>query len=292
MRKKRSNCCLIDYFRCTIPHSDFPTVANKILGISVYEFSMEVKGSTYPTYDACISFANINVHSSKSHSNVLIDMSALACRQYEEYILSRVDGWHWHRLISFVLEQQGKVSRIDLALDIFDDATPSVKMLQDYIKRGQLSTKSHKYVERNSGRILDGKLTDFTLYIGSSPQILRIYNKKQERKDNTGEVINVENWVRWELELTERKAMQVALHVSEGKRLNVILKGILLDHYCFITKPKKASGFHNKNRNSTMKWWKTFIQGIEDIPLKVRKDKITLKKEKGWIEKSAVKSNQ
>lgn len=289
MSKKRSNCCLIDYFRCSIPNADFPTIANEILGIPIYEFSMEIKGSPYPTYDACISFANINVHSSKNHSSVLIDMSGQACRQYEEY-MSRVDGWHWHRFISFILDQQGKVTRIDLALDIFDGSTPSVKVLQDYIKRGQLSSKSHKFVEINSGRILDGKLTGFTLYIGSSPQILRIYDKKQERKDNADEVVNVEKWVRWELELTEKKAMQVALYVSNGKPLNVIVKGILSAHYCFKTQPKNASDFHNKNRLSTMKWWKKFIDGIENIPLKVKRDKLTLKKKKGWIENSAVKS--
>ena len=129
----------------------------------------------------CISFANIKLHSSRSHSSVLIDMSGQACRQYEEY-MSRVDGWHWYKFVSVILEMQGKVSRIDLALDIFDDSTPSVKTLQDYVKRGQLSTKSHKFIEINSGRILDGKLTGFTLYIGASPQILRIYdkNKKEE----------------------------------------------------------------------------------------------------------------
>ena len=65
-------------------------------------------------------------------------------------------------------------------MDIFDDSSPSVKVIQDYIKRGQLSTKSHKFVEINSGRILDGKLTGFTIYIGASPQILRIYDKNKK----------------------------------------------------------------------------------------------------------------
>lgn len=289
MNQSLGNQCLIDYFRCSIPNSDFLTVADDVLGIPISEFSSEIKGSPYPTYDACISFANIKMHSSHNHSSVLIDMSGQGCRQYEEF-MSRVDGWHWHGFISFILEQQGKVTRIDLALDIFDDTTPSVRVLQDYIKRGQLSTKSHKFIEINSGRILDGKLTGFTLYIGSSPQILRIYDKKQERKDNTGEVVNVEKWVRWELELTERKAMQVALHITRGRPLNVIIKGILAAHYCFKTQPKKASDFHNKNRLPTMKWWKRFVEGIEANPLRVQREKLTLKQKKNWVEKSTVKS--
>jgi phage replication initiation protein len=289
MNQKRSNHCLIDYLRFSMTESDFLKVANDILGIPISEFTSEVQGSPYPTYDTCIHFANIKIHSSNNHSNILVDMAGQACRQYEEY-MSRVDGWHWHKFISFILEQQGKISRIDLALDIFDDSTPSVRTLQDYIKRGQLSTKSHKFIEINSGRILDGKLTGFTLYIGSSPQILRIYDKKQERKDNSDEVVNVEKWVRWELELTERKAMQVANYIASSKPLSLIIKGILSAHYCFKTQPKKASDFHNKNRLSTMRWWEKFVGGIETIPLKVNREKPTLKKKKGWIENSTAKS--
>lgn len=289
MSQKRNNQCLIDYFRCSIPESEAPTVAEGILGLPISEFSTEVKGSPYPTYDSHISFANIKLHFSRTHSSVLIDMSGQACRQYEEY-MSRVDGWHWHKFISFILEKQGKVSRIDLALDIFDDSSPTVKVIQDYVKRGQLSTKSNKFIEINSGRILDGKLTGFTLYIGSSPQILRIYDKKQERQDNADEVVNVEKWVRWELELTSSKAMQVALKISNGKPLNTVVKGILSAHYCFKTQPKNASDLHNKNRLPTMKWWQQFIEGVEEIQLKITRDKLTLKKKKNWVENSTVKS--
>ena len=154
MSQKRSNQCLIDYLRCSIPNSELPTVANEILGIPISEFSSEIKG-LHILLTICALALNIKLHSSRSHSSVLIDMSGQACRQYEEY-MSRVDGWHWYKFVSVILEIQGKVSRIDLALDIFDDSTPSVKALQDYVKRGQLSTKSHKFIEINSGRILDG----------------------------------------------------------------------------------------------------------------------------------------
>ena len=290
MNQKKSNECLIDYLRCSIPNSNFSIVANDILGIPFWEFvGSSLKGSQYPTYDSSISFANIILHSSQSHDNILIDMSGQACRQYEEY-MCRSEGWHWYKFINLILELEGKFSRIDLALDIFDDSTPSVKVIQDYVKRGQLSTKSHKFVEINSGRILDGKLTGFTIYIGASPQILRIYDKKQERIDNTGELFSVEKWVRWELELTGNKAMLVVIKISKGKPLNSIIKGILSAHYSFKTKPKNPSDLHNKNRLPNMRWWAKFIDGIEAIPLKVQREKMTLKKKKGWIEKNTAKS--
>lgn len=290
MKQKKNNNCLIDYLRCSIPESDFFSVANDILGITFSEFAgSNLKGSPFPTYDTCISFANINLHSSQTHNNILIDMGGQACRQYEEY-MCRTKEWHWYKLISYLLEINGTFSRIDLALDIFDDSTPSVKVIQDYIKRGQLSTKSLKFIEINSGRILDGKLTGFRIYIGASPQILRIYDKKQERVDNVGEIYNVEKWVRWELELTGKKAMLVANQIANGKPLNTIIKGILSAHYSFKTKLKNSSDLHNKNRLPNMRWWNNFIDGIEAIPLKVQREKMTLTKKKKWIERNTVKS--
>lgn len=284
------NNCLIDYLRFSIPNSDFSTVADIVLGIPISEFSSEVMGSPYPTYDTSISFANIKFHSSNNHSSILVDISGQGCRQLEEY-MSRIEGWHWQKFISTITSDlSGNVSRIDLALDIFDNATPSVKVLQDYVKRGQLSTKSHKYMEINSGRILDGKLTGFTLYIGSAPQLLRIYDKRQERRDNADEIVSIEKWVRWELEITGKKALQVAHLLSGGKPLNSLIKGILSAHYCFKTQQKKGFDYHNKSTLPNMKWWDKFIDGIESVPLKVVREKMTLKAKKNWIEKSTVKS--
>lgn len=286
----KSNQSLIDWLRCSIPNTNIKEVADNVLGIPFSEFAgSNLKGSPFPTYDSCLSFANINLHSSITHSNILIDMSGQACRQYEEY-MDRVQGWHWYKLISFILEIGGTFTRIDLALDIFDSSTPSVRVIQDYVKRGQLSTKSYRFMEINSGRISDGKLTGFTLYIGSSPQILRIYDKKQERIDNFGEVVDVEKWVRWELELTGKKAVEVVFKISSGKPLNSIIKGILSAHYSFKTKPKNDSDLHNKNRLSNMRWWDKFVEGIEKIPLKTQREKITLKKKKDWIENNTAKS--
>lgn len=39
-----------------------------------------------------------------------------------------------------------------------------------------------------------------------------------------------------------------------------------------------------------MRWWQKFVDGIEAIPLKVKREKLTLKKKKNWVENSTVKS--
>jgi phage replication initiation protein len=285
----RTNECLIDWLRFSIPPTHDIYVINHILGIPVSIFDLEGRGSPFPTYDCRINVANIEIHTSSTHENVLVNLSGQACRQYEEY-MSSVDGWHWHAFIKEVMKHNGKISRIDLALDIFDDSSPNVRKLQDYVKRGQLSSRSQTFKEINSGRVLDGVLTGFTLYIGSNPQILRIYDKKQEIRDNTGEIVNVNQWVRWELEITDKKAMEVANQIITGKPLNIIIRGILSAHYAFKTQPKGTKDFHNKSRWANMKWWDKFIEGMPQIPLRVVKEKSTMKKKRGWIDQSVTKS--
>jgi len=283
----RNNECLIDWVRFSIPDHSSRSVIESILGLQFEKFSQEGKSSPFPTYDNRIMFANIEVHTSKQHKNILVNLSGQACRQYEEY-MSAIDGWHWHEFIKVILQNNGKVTRIDLALDIFDDSTPSVRTLQNYIKRGQLSSRVHGFREINSGRLLDGSLQGFTLYIGSLPQLLRIYDKKQETKDNSGEVVTVDTWIRWEL--GDQKAMEVAKHIADATPLNVIIRGILSAHYSFKTQPKRTADFHNKARWSTMRWWSKFIEQMPQIPLRVIKEKSTMHKKAHWLNQSVSKS--
>jgi len=285
----RKNECLIDWLRFSIPSLSDEVVANSILGLSIVKFSQEGKSSPFPTYDKRLIFANIEIHTSSQHKNILVNLSGQDCRQYEEY-MSAIDGWHWHEFIKVILGNNGKISRIDLALDIFDDSCPSVKTLQDYVKRGQLSSRSQTFKEINSGRVIDGTLYGFTLYVGALPQLLRIYDKKQEVKDNSGELVNVEKWIRWELELGDKKAMEVAVYISKGTPLNVIIRGILSAHYAFKTQPKGKKDFPNKTRWSNMKWWDNFIKEIPQIPLRVTKEKSTMEKKAHWLDQGVSKS--
>jgi phage replication initiation protein len=283
------NECLIDWLRFSIPYTTENHVAENILALDATKFTQERKNSPYPTYNSKVTFANIEIHSSINHEKILVNLSGQACRQYEEY-MSAIDGWHWHEFIKVILHNNGNITRIDLALDIYDDSSPSVKKLQDYVKRGQLSTRSHTFKEINSGQILDGKLKGFTLYIGATPQMLRIYDKKQERIDNTGEIANVKKWVRWELELTDKKAMKVARLITSATPLNIIIRGILSAHYSFKTQPKSEKNFHNKARWSNMKWWNNFIENIPQMPLKVVKDKPTMEETAKWLNHGVSKS--
>lgn len=282
------NECLIDWLRFSVPLSTISHVIENILGLDYSKFT-EAKSSPFPTYEKRLLFAKMEIHSSSQHSNILVNFSGQACRQYEEY-MTATDGWHWHELIKVIILERAKVSRIDLALDIFDNSCPDVRKLQDYVKRGQLSSRSQTFKEINSGRILDGVLTGFTIYIGALPQMLRVYDKKQEVKHNTGEMISGEKWVRWELELSDKKAMDVAKQIATAKPLNTIIRGILSAHYAFKTQPKGKKDFANKSRWSNMKWWDKFIENIPKIPLRTEKEKSTMVEKEKWLQDGVSRS--
>lgn len=284
----RSNECLIDYLRFSLPHASMEKAAD-LFGIALSDFTSEKKGSPFPTYDSSYSFANIVIHQSNRHDNLLIDLAGQGCRQYEEY-MSSVEGWHWQKFLATILKINGTITRADLALDLFDGSSPSVATLQKYVKNGQLSSQSRTFREVNSGQLQDGILTGHTLYIGAQPQLLRIYDKKQETRDKTGELVRVNEWVRWELELTDQKARQAVEKIAKGTPLNTVIRGILTSHYSFKTKPKGSVNYHNKARWANMKWWDNFVGTIPKIPLRVIREKPTFAKKKGWLENYTSKS--
>ncbi|MGN4930615.1 hypothetical protein [Bacillus cereus group sp. MYBK14-1] len=55
--------------------SDFTFVAEHILRIPITEFDKEGKGSPFPTYGIRHCFANIEIHLSEKHSNILVNLS-------------------------------------------------------------------------------------------------------------------------------------------------------------------------------------------------------------------------
>ena len=162
------------------------------------------------------------------------------------------------KFLATILKAKGTITRADLAMDLFDGSF-LLCLLCKNTKNGQLSSQSRHFREVNSGQLQEGILTGHTLYIGAQPQLLRIYDKKQEIRDKTGEIAQVHEWVRWELELTDQKARQAVEKLAKGIPLNTVIRGILASHYSFKTKPKGPVNYHNKARWSNMKWWDKFV---------------------------------
>lgn len=103
-QNQSNNECLIDFLRFSLPVPN-PFDVIEVLGLPLSEFSRE-SGSPFPNYDSRYCFANIEVHFSENHKNILVNLSGQACRQYEEY-MDKIEGWHWKALFKkFLLIMQ------------------------------------------------------------------------------------------------------------------------------------------------------------------------------------------
>lgn len=121
-------------------------------------------------------------------------------------------------MLDWVLAQGGRVTRIDLAIDVFDEDIDIIALAgSPRIKEAPGSARKWNYIKGHDGGC--------TAYIGSrkSEKFLRIYDKAAEQglKDR--------KWTRFELEIKGDAAREVALKVgqlSEGEHAAYI-KGIM-----------------------------------------------------------------
>lgn len=108
-------------------------------------------------------------------------------------------------VINRVLEYGGRVSRIDIAVDVVD-SNIVISDLWNRYKNGHCKTPA-----RNGNYIVShGSMGGDTMYIGkrSSTRMLRIYDKARQMGDA------VSNWKRIELEVKKPVAQQVAKAIS------------------------------------------------------------------------------
>lgn len=172
-----------------------------------------------------------------------------------------------------------EVSRIDLALDVFDNLMPTI--IRD-IKDHNYRTKSRTIEKIDKIDTRTNKIIGQTLYIGSrsSEKMLRIYNKQQESKLDY-------KLTRFELELKGDKAKQTFEILISGKaQFSDLTKQMLRDHIKFI-RPTNDS---NKSRWPLAIYWAKITSTDKKLDLAMPKKPKSLDATIQWLLKSVSKS--
>lgn len=121
-------------------------------------------------------------HSELETNGLHVQMSGAVLRWYY------AQGRGWYEIMGWVKECKGRVSRVDLALDVKNSAmTPDVLCkpnLKPYSGRGRTPAFN----------VLSGGDGSWTIYVGrrTSDKFLRIYDKAKEQKDYDSDYIRVE----------------------------------------------------------------------------------------------------
>lgn len=174
-----------------------------------------------------------------------------------------------------------KITRIDLAIDIFNSDEITMDLLEEHIKEKTIVTKWRAVKSIKSKETKDFRDIGHTIYFGSrkSEIMLRIYDKSKEQN------MLDRKWIRFELELKGKKANEVAIELL-GKKHSEVIKGILKNYIRFTDKSNDS----NKSRWKNAKWWDLFLGEIDNIKFNNNAKVRELSETKDWISKQVAVS--
>jgi len=183
-----------------------------------------------------------------------VEISGQGCRQYEAHF----PGNPWPDLIQAVLANNGKFTRLDLAIDNIDGALALPRFFAALQEQEQIRTLFGEWRRIAKGSFREGEqLTGETIYLGSakSQVMFRIYNKAQE----TG--IDGE-WIRFELQLRDKRAQEAAKLLHSVSAVGEVASGIINNYFAIID-----NNDSNISRCSLQTWWADWLQSTEKISL-------------------------
>ncbi len=256
------NRIVIDWLEVTLP--DEFRLQNKYHSLKHYIRISGAKFSTAPRgmngYLTRIIYGKAEILMDGSEGmGVHVILSGQALRQMEN---SPLDFLHW------CLHHDGKVSRIDLALDDVSGEL-TLNRVKRAVRAGAASCKAKQYRHMESGKVSTGEVTGETFYFGSakSDTQYRIYDKAAEQGLDG-------HWVRCEGQYRHENAHRVAQLVHAAKfDIGPIFCGLLRGYLNFL-KPSKTDS--NKSRWKVASWWLDLLQSAEKIKLSVPKQKPTM----------------
>lgn len=261
---------IIDWLQFTIKSLEVEDVIIDVLYMNLDDF-VEVERGNLGYKKQKIS-GNIRIlYEGTESMGIHVIISGKGCREYEERnnILELIDR---------VNEFQGKISRIDIAVD---DKTGKViqfeKILRD-VRAGNIVSRWRSSIEIIKRDIQKGERTGQTVMLGSrkSDICMRIYDKALEQREKTGK------WARMEIEFKGKKAkaMQDILLFNECE-IGKIISKIINNYVRFVKKSKDK----NKSRWKTKKYWKEIVKETGKLSLTRKPEKRTIEDVRNWIRK-------
>ncbi len=199
-------------------------------------------------------------------------------------IVSTWAGEKVRRVLQWVREKQGHVTRIDCALDDRANLVP-LSTIREAVRNGQCLTRATRMQVIESGLIHEQAKIGETLYFGSprSQTLLRIYDKRLELQAKQRD-----EWqdygIRWELELKKDRANLSAacLGMLEEADWREFVVGLLRSYVDFrdTTRDEEED---LRYRAPLLPWYAELTEGFKKGRLMIEKEEPSLPKVKAWI---------
>jgi phage replication initiation protein len=249
----------LDWVQATFPYSDaiwgnlissFGPVSRRKFGTNGYPNALTVLGS-----------GAILWNDERPEMGIHLILPAQALALYEFQV-----SW----LLDIIVNNQGKFTRIDLAIDD-KDGRLDLNEIGRKLEEGEVQTRFKKFKpwlpETEIGQKI-GQYSGFSVGSRQSESFIRIYDKRLE-SEKKGIVDLPDSWVRVELETKGGRAVALGERIIKELKAGTIGRFVpnliwgLLD----FKEPSRVDG--NKSRWETSEWWAVFLGTLE-------KERITL----------------
>jgi phage replication initiation protein len=258
--------CIFDWMEFTIHDLDEEEIILKVLEMNLADF-MELPKGRYG-YKKQMANGHISVlYCGTEEMGVHVILSGKGCREYEA-------GSTLLELLDRIMLQDGKCTRIDMAMDDKTGSLIPFEKIKEAIKTGTISSRwksSTEYVRR---KLQDGEITGHTINIGSrkSKMYMRIYDKALEQGQTTP-------WIRIELEIRDERAQSLQdILLFEDQIGQVFAK--IINNYIRFLEPNRDK---NRSRWPTAAWWDNLIGEIGKISLTRKPEDRTVEDVRSWV---------
>lgn len=246
----------IDYLRIRFPHHNVNWVLEDVLGIKK-EYFQEDDSRLYG-YVRKYSLDSIVVLDSVPDDSrgVLIQLAGDGCRLFERFL--EIQGSNWFDFLYFCLENNGNVTRIDLAVDDYQEYLP-LNIVLKKIEKNQFYCR-FKNIRPVYEIKFDEKMSrqGISIYFGSRTSEMHIifYQKNYElakKLKKSVESIDVKN--RYELRFADDYAMNIVSQLINDGDVQKVALGVLADKICLYEKDNKTEWSN----------WSTFLNNTKKL---------------------------
>lgn len=247
------NRFLIDWASFTFKLDDPHEVA-QIIGLDPATLTALSFG--FSGYRKSLKLGNISIYfDGRQDMGCHVEMTGQGCRLYEGQFTENP----WQDLFQAIFVASAKFTRLDLAIDNVDGTLTLAKIsaaIQDH--DNAIKTQFGEWRRIQKGSFDKGKqITGDTIYLGSSKSHIqfRIYDKAQESGLEG-------HWIRFELQLRDKRAHEAAKLFAAGEPVGTLAAGIINTYFAIIN-PDDS----NKSRCSLQAWWSEWLHSTEKIRL-------------------------
>lgn len=155
---------------------------------------------------------------------LLIYFDATGKRLFDLYTNYEELGYRWQELVGKVYDLGGHVTRIDIAIDVYNSDVILSELYQD-VKDGKIQVKNQNNQTPTIGEFAkDFETTGITINSRSSDAYGRFYDKRKEQIDKLGpfyeRALGFKSWIRLEGEFKHKLARKIGKQISDCDSFN------------------------------------------------------------------------